>query len=343
MPQPSTYIKKKLNDTIADISSDEAILYELEKHVETFNLGKIHTKIYFNEVDMSMSQDAKVWMNYILPGRFPQYHSHDCYEFNFIFDGKCIEIVNGNTVYLEKGDILILPSNTVFHTHYLKNEGRGCNMLVKSSHVVAIRDELSGTVKENFLDILLKKNGFCVIHTGVCHDLLNDVEELAGIFYEEYEKRSFVTQSSELSRKYAESTFHHMIMKIFRGIENGSVICNFSVITQGAVSSEEIITYIKDNHASVSMPELSKKFGYSLSQLDRIIKKHTGNSFTALVTYERILHAKNLLKNTAVPVSEIAKAIGFDSKEYFSSMYKRQTGVTPTEYRKNHKNNNNRI
>lgn len=337
MPQPSMYLKKKLNDTVTNLSSDEAILYELKNHVEAYTLNKMHMKIYFNEVDLSMSSTAKVWMNYILPGRFPQYHSHDCYEFNFIFDGKCIEIVNSNIVYLEKGDILILPSNTVFHTHYLKNEGRGCNMLVKSSYIVAVRDETARIVKDNFLDILLKKNGFCVIHTGLCPNILKDVEELSDIFNEEYEKRSFGTQPSDLSRIYAESTFHHMIMKILRGIEMGSIICNFSAITQDTASSEEIITYIRDNHVSVSMPELSKKFGYSFSQLDRIIKKHTGNVFSALVTHERILHAKNLLKNTSISVSEIAKAVGLDSKEYFSNMFKKQTGMTPTEYRKKSK------
>ena len=338
MPHPNTYIKKKLNDTTAKLSSDEAILYELNKHVDSFNLNKMHTKIYFNEVDLSVNSEAKIWMNFILPDRFPNYHSHDCYEFNLIFEGKCVEIVNGNTVYLEKGDILVLPSNTASHTHFLKSGGSGCNILVKSSHIVAIRDEISRTVKDNFLDILLKKNGFCIIHTINHPEILKDMEELVDIFYEEYERRSNDTSPFALFRIYAENTFYRMILKIMRGIEKNSIPCSFSSIMPNAASSEEIITYIKDNHASLSMPELSKKFGYSLSHLDRIIKKHTGNGFASLITYERIVHAKNLLKNTSLSVSEVAKAVGLDSKEYFSNMFKKQTGITPTEYRKKEKN-----
>ena len=64
---------------------------------------------------------------------------------------KSAEFPNVKTIIFDE-----YPIEDTRHKHYLKNEGRGCNMLVKSSHVVAIRDELSGTVKENFLDILLK-------------------------------------------------------------------------------------------------------------------------------------------------------------------------------------------
>ena len=51
-------------------------------------------------------------------------------------------------------------------------------------------------------------------------------------------------------------------------------------------------------------------------------------------TYERIIHAKNLLKNTSLSIAEISKAAGLDSKAYFCNMFKKQTGMTPNEYRK---------
>lgn len=334
MPEASKiYLTNKLNDTIANISSDETILYELNKHVDAFNLNSQQTKLYFNETDLTINPGTKIWINSILPDRFPNYHCHDCYEFNLIFEGKCIEIVNGNVISLEKGDILILPSNTVFHTHFLKSGGRGCNVLVKPSHIVTLRDATFGIIKDNFLDILLKKNGYCIIHTHDYPDILKDMEELVGIFKKVYELRQMDAPPSDLMRIYTENTFYRMLIKIFLEMAKGKNICNFSDITTNTASSEEIITYIKDNHATVTMPMLSKKFGYSLSQLDRIIKKHTGNNFVALTTYERIAHAKNLLKNTSLPISEISKAVGLDSKAYFSKMFKKQTSMTPTEYR----------
>lgn len=320
------YVTKKLNRNRLNLTSDESILFELQKHVDTFTLNNRNTKIYFNDTDFTMDTKTKLLTNSIIPGYIPEYHCHDYYEFNIVFEGKCIEIINGISVSLEKGDILILPSGTAFHTHYLKLEGKGCNILVKSSHITSLRDELS-EIKDNFLDKLLKKNGFCIIHTEKNPETLKDMSEILSMF-------ETCTPPSALSRMYAENTFNRMILQICRGMENGEIICDFSATVPKAPSSEEIITYIKDNYATLSTSELSRKFGYSERQLNRIIKKHTGSGFASLIIYERIAHAKNLLKNTSLSIAEISKAVGLDSKEYFCNMFKKQTSMTPTDYRK---------
>lgn len=327
------YVTKKLNSNRINLSSDESILFELQNHVDTFTLNNRNTKIYFNDTDFTMDSRTKLLANNIIPGYIPEYHCHDYYEFNIIFEGKCIEIINGTTVCLEKGDVLIMPSGTAFHTHYLKREGIGCNILVKSSHITALRDEIS-EIKNNFLEKLLKKNGFCIIHTKKIPGTLRDISEMLNIF-------TTGTPPSALSRMYAENTFNRLILEICRGMEKGEIICSFSATVQKAPSSEEIITYIKNNYANVSTNELAKKFGYSQRQLNRIIKKHTGSGFASLIIYERIAHSKNLLKNTSLSIAEISKAVGLDSKEYFCNMFKKQTSMTPTDYRKITKHTNN--
>lgn len=327
------YFRKKLRDNSIDDESDEAILYQLHRHVDDFTLNDLATKIYFNETDLSMDPDTKMWLNLIIPGLFPNYHCHDYYEFNIIFEGRCIEIVNNREVILGKGDILILPSNFAFHTHYLKPRGRGCNLLVKSAYLTAIKNEFSG-IRDNFLDSVMKRNGFCVIHSADCPDIADEIEELTGIYMEENKTQASSTPPSALSRLYVENTFKRMILKICKEMTVGRVVCIFSDLPQKAFSSEEILLYIHDNYASITMEELSKKFGYSQRQLARIIRKHSGNCFSALVSYARVMHAKNLLKNTSLSGAEIAKAVGLDSKEYFCTMFRRQTGMTPVAYRK---------
>ena len=327
------YVKKKLHDTFVNLSSDEEIVYQLRKHVDSFTLKHLAPKIYFNETDLSMDSETKIWINLLLSDFFPNYHCHDCYEFNIVFQGKCIEIINDIVVTLEKGDILIIPENSVSHTHYLKSGGRGCNILVKSSHLASIRNGIY-QIKDNFLDRLIKKQGFCIIHTSKHPDIINDIDELLEIYMEENKTKATSVPPTSLSRMYTENTFHRMILKICKGIEIGSIVCDFSATTNETFSPEEIITYIKDNHTKVSTEEISKKFGYSQRQLNRIIKKYTGSGFSTLVTYERIIHTKNLLKNTSLSIAEISKAAGLDSKAYFCNMFKKQTGMTPNEYRK---------
>ena len=48
----------------------------------------------------------------------------------------------------------------------------------------------------------------------------------------------------------------------------------------------------------------------------------------------RIRHAKQLLIGTAHPISEIAAAVGFENCYYFSNAFKKQTGLSPSDYRK---------
>ena len=48
----------------------------------------------------------------------------------------------------------------------------------------------------------------------------------------------------------------------------------------------------------------------------------------------RIANAQNLLETTAYTVSEIAAIVGYDNPLYFSRLFKKQLGMSPTEYRK---------
>lgn len=327
-------IKTKLRDHPFEASSDEAVFYQLRRNADELILNGQVVKTYFDEVDLSMDPKTKIWLNRIIPGFYPNYHCHDYYEFNVIFEGECPEIIGQRAVTLEKGDILILPANSAFHTHYLKSGGRGCNLIVRPSYLAAIRTELS-EIKDNFLDRLLKKDGFCVIHTASRPAITKDTEDLLAFYYsKENQTQAIRNPPSALSRMYVENTFCRMMLMICQGLEDGGIVCEFSDTVQRTVSSEEIIMYIKNNYASVSTAELSKKYGYSRRQLSRIVRRHSGSNFSALVTYERVIHAKNLLKNTSLSVAEIAKAVGLDSKEYFCTMFRRQTKMTPTEYKK---------
>ncbi len=329
------YVKyeEHFQENAAKVSSDEEIIYLLQKHVENFTLNNIFLKLYFDATDSSMDPGSKMWINLIHTNFFPSYHCHDYYEFNAILEGDCTEIVNDHVVNLKKGDILILSVNSAYHTHFLKSGGKGCNILVKPSYLTAISDQISA-VHNGFLEKFLKKNGYCIIHTSSVPDIAKDIEDCMKIYVRENKEQARTSPPSALSRMYAENTFNRILLRISMGVDLGEIDCEFSDTVHKMPSSEEIIMYVKKHHATVTTEELSKKFGYSCRQLGRIIKKYTGNNFSSLVTSERLIHAKNLLKNTTLSNSEISKAIGLESKEYFFNMFKKHTGLTPSQYKK---------
>ena len=68
--------------------------------------------------------------------------------------------------------------------------------------------------------------------------------------------------------------------------------------------------------------------------LYRLFKDITGTSPQEYLLDYRIRRACSLLKDTKLPVSDIARSVGYDDSLYFSRLFKQKKGRTPTQYRK---------
>ncbi|MCD8026526.1 MAG: AraC family transcriptional regulator, partial [Clostridiales bacterium] len=68
--------------------------------------------------------------------------------------------------------------------------------------------------------------------------------------------------------------------------------------------------------------------------LFRLFKKETGSSIIDYINNKKISKAVVMLSDESVSVKDISVAIGFTDQMYFSKVFKKIKGVTPTEYRK---------
>ncbi len=66
----------------------------------------------------------------------------------------------------------------------------------------------------------------------------------------------------------------------------------------------------------------------------KLFKKAVGGTFTEYVNFLRMYHAEKMLIDCDKNISEIAYECGFTSIQYFNRLFKKQKGITPTEYRK---------
>lgn len=92
------------------------------------------------------------------------------------------------------------------------------------------------------------------------------------------------------------------------------------------------------NHLSedLSLSNLAEQFNYNSSYLSYLFKQTTGTGLSDYITEVRIDRANYLLANSGDTISSIAEQTGFDTAQYFSYVYKRRMGVTPSDYRINH-------
>lgn len=90
----------------------------------------------------------------------------------------------------------------------------------------------------------------------------------------------------------------------------------------------------KNMKMKLSMKELSSQFGFVPSYLSMIFREAEGKSPTEYLTDLRIENAKKLfLQSTDMAINEIAERVGFSDPLYFSKVFKKVTGITPSQYR----------
>lgn len=85
---------------------------------------------------------------------------------------------------------------------------------------------------------------------------------------------------------------------------------------------------------NISLTELSQKYGVSSGHLSALIKKELGLSFSEYITSRRIQKAQELLKNESLSVEEVANAAGYHDYFYFTKVFKKTLGISPSKYRK---------
>jgi len=83
----------------------------------------------------------------------------------------------------------------------------------------------------------------------------------------------------------------------------------------------------------LSVLAAAEKLAISASYLTKLIKRHLDTSFVDYLTEFRLARAKELLATTDLLTYEIAEATGYPDAHYFSSIFRKRTGTTPSEFR----------
>ncbi len=100
----------------------------------------------------------------------------------------------------------------------------------------------------------------------------------------------------------------------------------------------EAIKYMNDHYAEIkNTAEIAKALNYSPSYLRYVFSKQSGKTITEHLHHIRLTHAGDLLKFTNLSVMRIASACGFSDSNYFTATFRNHVGVTPTAYRRQHK------
>ena len=91
--------------------------------------------------------------------------------------------------------------------------------------------------------------------------------------------------------------------------------------------------------SEITVDDVAAAAGVSKAHLQRTFARYEGCTLVEAINRLRLEKARFLLVTSGIPVVDVANDVGFSSRQYFSSLFTRATGLSPTEFRKRQRGN----
>ncbi|MBQ9030940.1 MAG: helix-turn-helix domain-containing protein [Parasporobacterium sp.] len=252
------------------------------------------------------------------------------YAFTYVYQGSCSYIFDGTEIRLQPGNIFIASPGFSHEVHTTADTFAIETMVRDSAFEILFHDFL--TIDSPLAHFLRKpkqdrKNGYyCVVRA--------DPEDEEIRFYQQAIACECVTENL-YSNSCAISMIRLFLARAFYKYEDTLELYkhdfHFDRPDQGS-----ILRFIQINYQHITLEEVASYFHYNKTYLSRYIHTHFHRSFSEIVTDLKITQAKSYLLKTDKKITDIAQMVGYESLDHFSRSFKKQTGLSPVAYRKNH-------
>jgi len=103
---------------------------------------------------------------------------------------------------------------------------------------------------------------------------------------------------------------------------------------KGQILVKRFFHLVEENHQkNLSLSDYSGMIGVTPNHLTQTVKLLTGKTSSQIIKAKQLLEIKRLLVHTNLSVSEIANQLNFEDQSYFTKFFKRETRMTPIQYR----------
>ncbi len=282
------------------------------ENIKTFNVSAVVSAYYYSSK----------------PKFEPRLEKYSFSQIMLVLDGECVYKTEYGEYKISKGMMFYRPANKT-STYEWRSDRAGIALIsfICHSEAMSIFAEEPTMLCEEETAILLDVIKTCARNC----ELLKFNEPLRGM--------RFKPGTPDVVLGFISSSLERFLSMVYcrlRGIDllvNESQKANVYIDSSKLV--EDVISYLEDNLSKrLTIRDVCAHFGVSQSSLTKKFRNETRCGLMEYFNRMKTKEAEKLIRECPDSFAEISERLGFSSSGYFSKVFKRQTGMTPTEYSK---------
>ena len=248
-------------------------------------------------------------------------HWHDELEIIYVKSGFLTVNISGENYIGKPGDAFVVSPGNL---HFMGSQTGTVDYFTFLFPLKYIAFRSDDMLDDKLIEPL--NSGHLMISPEIKDTVKEQCEQLAGVYAAENdESESKITV--QIKKKIILLQFIHELWKKGFIVENDTTGRN--------TVEKEMVSYIQQNYTGkILLREFGEQFHLSEKYISRYFKDHFHITLSQYVTYLRLEHAKQMLQETDISVTEVAMQSGYQNISYFIRSFKKTYGVSPLKYRK---------
>lgn len=248
-------------------------------------------------------------------------HWHDELEIIYVKSGFLTVNISGENYIGKPGDAFVVSPGNL---HFMGSQTGTVDYFTFLFPLKYIAFRSDDMLDDKLIEPL--NSGHLMISPEIKDTVKEQCEQLARVYAAEIDKsESKIT--NQIKKKIILLQFIHELWKKGFIVENDTTGRN--------TVEKEMVSYIQQNYTGkILLREFGEQFHLSEKYISRYFKEHFHITLSQYVTYLRLEHAKQMLQETDISVTEVAMQSGYQNISYFIRSFKKTYGVSPLKYRK---------
>ncbi|WP_178075791.1 AraC family transcriptional regulator [Paenibacillus oralis] len=260
------------------------------------------------------------------PGRFTMVgeHFHDAWEIYYLVSGERCYFIKNQTYHIRGGDVVLIPMDVLHKTSPSGRLSQPHERILINFRTEAFAGYLPG--REGEINRLFED--YPVVRLTA--EEQNFMQPLFSRMLAEQSRRETGYED------YCRLLLSELLLNLVRLAENrpvddGEAEAGKRPYREIAEVAKYITAHYEEN---LSLSGLAGRFHLSPYYLSHIFPRVTGMTLVAYINRVRIEQACRLLRETELPVTEIAYRVGYQSGTHFGRVFKKVKGISPQGYRR---------